>query len=494
VGADLASFALELACWGADPLDLAWLDPPPAPMLQQARELLQRLEALDERGLPTPAGRRMAALGTHPRLAHMIERARPLRFTALACDIAALLMERDPLRAETPGMQRDPDLRHALDVLNGAAPPPGYVADARAMQAVRRSAELLKKRVQSRIEGRDSGHGDAPAPPAHDDAATGLLLAFAYPDRIGRARSAESGRYLLSGGRGAALSQSTALARSEFLVAAELDAGEREARILRAAPLDRRLLEAHFASAIVSREEIRWDERTAAIVARRVHELGALVLDERPLADANGDSVLPAMLEGVRRLGLECLPWTPELREWQARVELVRHHSDGAGSEWPDVSDAALLANLHEWLAPHLAGVTRREHLPRVDLRSALHELLDWKKRRLLDELAPTHIVVPSGSRVALNYLGAAPTLAVRLQEVFGWAESPRILGGGVPVTLELLSPARRPVQVTQDLASFWARGYAEVRKDLRGRYPRHYWPEDPYSATATRRVRPKGE
>jgi ATP-dependent helicase HrpB len=488
VEADLAPMALELACWGAEPDALTWLDPPPAPMLQQARELLQRLEALDARGRPTPAGRRMAALGTHPRLAHMIERARPLRLTSLACDMAALLMERDPLRAGSPAVQRDPDLRHALDVLHGAPPPPGHLVDGKAMQAVRRASELLERRVQQR-PAPDAAQVSSQQPPERD-AAVGLLLAFAYPDRIGRARSGESGRYLLSGGRGAALPQSTALARSEIIVAAELDAGAREARILRAAPLERSLLEAHFKQAITTRDEIRWDERTDAIVARRVRELDALVLDERSLPDPNSSEVLPAMLEGVRRLGLESLPWTPDLRQWQARVGLVRQQ---LGEAWPDVSDAALLAGLEQWLAPHLAGVTRREHLSRVDLRGVLHGVLDWNHRRLLDELAPTHVVVPSGSRIAVEYLGAAPTLAVRLQEVFGWAESPRIVGGRVPVTLELLSPARRPVQVTRDLASFWARGYAEVRKDLRGRYPRHYWPEDPYSATATRRVRPEG-
>jgi ATP-dependent helicase HrpB len=198
------------------------------------------------------------------------------------------------------------------------------------------------------------------------------------------------------------------------------------------------------------------------------------------------------MLEGVRRLGLDALPWTADLRQWQARVALLKRELPG--EEWPDLGDAALLGNLEQWLAPWLAGVTRREQLARVDLRSALHALLDWNLRRRLDELAPTHIVVPSGSRIALDYAGASPALAVRLQEVFGWQESPRIAGGRVAVTLELLSPARRPVQVTRDLASFWARGYADVRKDLRGRYPRHYWPDDPYTATPTRKVRPPGE
>jgi ATP-dependent helicase HrpB len=202
------------------------------------------------------------------------------------------------------------------------------------------------------------------------------------------------------------------------------------------------------------------------------------------------------MLAGIRALGLDCLPWTKDLQQWRARVTVLRNSAttpEQAG-EWPDVSDAALLATLEDWLAPWLAGVTRREHLARVDLRGALHGLLDWNARRRLDEWAPTHLTVPSGSRIAVDYSGAVPSLAVRLQEVFGWMESPRLAGGRVPVTLELLSPARRPVQVTRDLASFWARGYVEVKKELKGRYPKHYWPDDPYAATPTRKVRPPGE
>jgi ATP-dependent helicase HrpB len=490
--ADLAPLGLELACWGSgDPSSLAWLDPPPPPMLAQARELLQRLEALDAHGHATSAGRRMAELGVHPRLAHMIERARELGLARTACELAALLSERDTLRPVqriASASPREPDLRHALDVLHGGPVPSGFVADPRALQAVRRTADLLARRAP------DSMRGDGAGPDATArDAAAGLLLAFAYPDRIGRSRGDEQGRYLLSGGRGAVLaSPSTALARSEFLVAAELDAGEREARILRAAPLERALLERHCAGEIETAEQVHWDERSGAVVARRVRRLGALVLDERRLEGAAGAAGLAAMLEGVRRLGLEALPWTPELRQWQARVLLLRR--EFGAEAWPDVSDVALLDGLERWLAPRLAGVLRREHLARLDLREALQSLLDWNQRRRLDELAPTHVVVPTGSRIALDYGGASPVLAVRLQEVFGWQESPRIAGGRVTVTLALLSPAQRPVQVTSDLQSFWARGYAEVRKDLRGRYPKHHWPEDPSTATPTRRARPRGE
>ena len=486
--ADLAPLALELACWGAaDPHSLAWLDPPPLATLAQARELLLRLEAIDERGQATEVGRRMASLGTHPRLAHMIERGTALGLADLACDIAGLVSERDPLRAQVG--QRDPDLRHRVDVLRGAPAPPGCSVDGRALQQARRSSALFARRVS-----RDGAVRRQGQPLLGRDQAVGLLLAFAYPDRICMARGGEGGRYLLSGGRGALLPGPSALARSEFIVAAEIDAGEREAQLRLAAPLERALLDEHFGSLITERDEVAWDARSGTVLARRVKRLGAVVLAERTLRAGVEAEMRAAMLVGIRELGLDGLPWNNELRQWRARVTLVRNSAatPEQAAQWPDVSDAALLATLEDWLAPWLDGVTRRDHLSRVDLRAALHSLLDWAAQRRLDEWAPTHLTVPSGSRIAVDYSGATPTLAVRLQEVFGWMESPRLAGGRVPVTLELLSPARRPVQVTCDLASFWARGYGDVKKELKGRYPRHYWPDDPYAATATRKVRPR--
>jgi ATP-dependent helicase HrpB len=285
----------------------------------------------------------------------------------------------------------------------------------------------------------------------------------------------------------------SALARSELIVAAELDAGEREAKVYLAAPLERALLDTHLAALMTASEEVSWDSRAAAVVARRVLRLGAIVLEERPLRDAASAASRAAMLGGIREMGLDCLPWTPALQQWRARVNLLRGAANTPehATEWPDLSDAALLASLEDWLSPWLDGVTRREHLARVKLGNALHGLLDWNHQRRLDELVPTHVVVPSGSRIAIDYSGATPSLAVKLQEVFGWMESPRLAGGRVPLTLELLSPARRPVQVTRDLASFWSRGYAEVRKELKGRYPKHYWPDDPLAATPTRKLRP---
>lgn len=489
--ADLAPLALELACWGiTDPSRLDWLDPPPAAALAQARDLLLLLDAIDASGQVTASGRRMAALGTHPRLAHMIERAGSMGLVRLACDIAALLSERDPLRTSGPG-SRDPDLRHRIDVLAGAAAPPGIQVDGRAVQQVRRSAELFARRAERELH-RDGSRRD-PALPR--DEAVGVLLAFAYPDRIGMSRGGDSGRYLLSQGRGANFTGPAALARSEFIVAADIDAGEREAKIQLAAPLSREWLERCCERRIEAVDEVAWDSRTEAVLARRVRRLGALVLEERPLHGRAAPGAAVAMIVGIRSLGLSCLPWTADLQQWRSRVNLLRSQSKpGAINEdWPDVADDTLLATLEVWLAPYLDGVTRREHLARVDLRAALHGMLDWSRQRRLDELAPTHLGVPSGSRIAIDYSGATPTLAVRLQEVFGLTESPRIAGGRVPLTLELLSPARRPVQVTRDLASFWARGYTEVRKELKGRYPKHYWPDDPMTAIPTRKVRPPG-
>jgi ATP-dependent RNA helicase HrpB len=496
---DLTPLALELAAWGCnDPHSLKWLDPPPDATLAQARDLLRSLEAIDEHDRITALGRRMARLAVHPRLAHMIVRSEALGLAPLALRIAAVLTERDFVRGLL--RSRDPDLRARLDALERDTAAIPTSIDAQALRQVRRSVEQLERRWQS-VRARKDSASTAPAassrapsthePPIERDVATGLLLAFAYPDRIGCSRTDGSGLYLLSGGRGARFVDPTALARSEFIVAATLDAGDREARIQLAAPLERALIDRYLADATSVRDVVEWNPRSAAVVAQRERRLGALTIDTSPLADTPHEPLEREMLRGIRALGLEALPWTRDLQQWRARIALLRSLDGGAVGEWPDVSDAALTATLESWLAPWLEGVSRREHLARIDLRAALGSLLDFQQQRRLEQLAPTHLVVPSGSRISLDYTSGQPMLSVRLQEVFGLLESPKI-AGGMPVTLELLSPARRPVQVTRDLASFWQRGYAEVRKELKGRYPKHYWPQDPFAATPTRRVRPK--
>jgi len=355
------------------------------------------------------------------------------------------------------------------------------------VRRIRRSAEAY---------GRQLGRADPPHGIVPED--VGWLLALAWPDRIARARSPGSGRYLLSNGRGAYFAEPQALAKSEYLVIPELEGSEKEARIFLAAPVTAGELAEHFADDIVSSSVVQWDSRERAVIARRQRRLGALVLSDEAFRTPDPADIATAMLAGIRELGLQALPWTPELRQWQARVLLCRQAvPDDRESHnlesWPDLSDSALLDTLEDWLLPWLDGVSRAAHLARVDLAGALHALLPWVRQQRLDELAPTHLTVPSGSRIAIDYLdGPAPSLSVRLQEVFGLSATPRVGGGRVPVLLKLLSPARRPVQVTQDLASFWNTTYHEVRKELKGRYPKHYWPENPHEAEPTRRARPR--
>ena len=484
--ADLAPLALELACWGAhDASGLAWLDPPPAATLAQARDLLVRLEAIDADGRVTALGCEMAALGAHPRLAHLMLRARSLGHARLGCELAGILSERDPLRGDAGAP--DPDVRTRVEALRGQALPPGLIADRSALRRIERVVQQFERQL-----GRSKSQQQLATAPMAEADAIGLLLAFAYPDRTGRARAPDSGRYVLSGGRGAALPGPAALARSEYIVVAALDAGDREARIQLAAPVDLAVLLEHFAHLVEDSERVEWDPRTASVTARRVRSLGGLVIEDTPLRGL-GAQATTAMITGIRALGLACLPWTRDLEQWRARVAFARANDPRGSADWPDVSDTALLGAADQWLAPWLDGITRRDQLGRLDLRGALHGLLDWEAQRRLDAFAPTHLTVPSGSRIAIDYTGGVPTLSVRLQEVFGLTASPRVGDGRVPVTMELLSPARRPVQVTRDLESFWARGYHEVRKELKGRYPKHYWPDDPHDATPTRRVRPPG-
>jgi len=479
--ADLAPLALELACWGTtDAATLSWLDPPPTAPLRQARDLLDRLEAIDAAGRITPHGRALARVGTHPRLAHMLLKSQTVGATRTACDLAAILSERDVLRAAVGA--RDVDLRLRVAALRGErhSLPTGLTVDARAASQALRSSERWQ---------RELARGTPDRLDAHE--AAGILLAMAYPDRIGRARG-EDGRYMLTNGRGARFAEPQALAKSEFIVAAELDGAEREARIFLAAPVSLSDLETMFRTQIVERALIAWDDRAQAVRARRERRLGELVLDGSDLRNPDQDAVQAAALTGLRQLGLSALPFTPELNQWRARVALMRRFEVPGGGTWPDLGDTALLAELEEWAPAWLAGLTRREHFARMDLGGALHSRLTYEQRAILEREAPTHFTAPSGSRIPIDYLdGEVPTISVRLQEVFGLHQTPSVAAGRLPLLLKLLSPAHRPVQITRDLVSFWERGYHEVKKDLKGRYPKHYWPEDPYTAEPTRRRRP---
>jgi ATP-dependent RNA helicase HrpB len=525
VEADLAPLALELATWGArEASELRWLDAPPAAMLASARDSLLRLGAVDDSGRVTQHGRQMSRLSVHPRLAHMLLRASDLCSLSLAADLAALLSERDVLRSA--GGARDADIHSRLELVRGEGSSSGV--DRVGLQRARRVAKDLVQQVRALTDG---GGGATSAGRAADGAevasggarrpdggevavgrarspegagvaagragldgaevAAGILLAFAYPDRIGRRRpGADGARYTLANGRGAHFADMQNLAKQDFIVAVDLDDRDRDARILLAASLTREEIEEHLPDRLQLVESVEWSSRDQAVLARRSIRLGTVIVEEKPLQEVPAEAARAAMLQGVRELGLDALPWTREARDVQARMEFVRGLEEG-GSEWPDVSDRALAATTDTWLTPWLDGITRRDHLARLSLTEILRSMLPWEKQRQLDELAPTHLRVPSGSNIRIDYLDeGAPVVSVRLQEVFGLDTTPRIGGGRAPVTFKLLSPAQRPVQVTRDLAGFWRGSYADVRKDMRGRYPKHYWPENPLEAEPTRGAR----
>ena len=472
--ADLAPLALDLAAWGdSNPATYALLDPPPTAAYAQALDLLRDLDALDDQNRITPHGRAMNALGLHPRLAHMMLRARDAGGGATAAALAGLLSERDVLRPDRS--RPDADLRARLHAFESG--------DARADRGA-----LARARDNAKQWARQAGIPRSDI----DDALTGPLLALAYPDRIAQRRGPR-GSFRLANGRGALLPVEDALAGADLLAIGAVDQGADNARIFLAAPLTRADIDAAFADHIETRDEVVWDARNQSVAARRITRLGALILEERKDAAASLDALRTAMLDGIRQSGIALLPWTDDLRQMQHRAALIRR-LDGDDSDIADLSDAALLADLDDWLGPCLDGVTRAAHLQRLDLRAALTARLGWQAARRLDAEAPTHLTVPTGSSHQLDYASGEPVLAVRLQEMFGEARSPAIARGRVPVTLHLLSPARRPVQVTKDLAGFWARSYADVKKDLKGRYPKHRWPDDPLAAQPTTRAKRPGE
>ena len=476
---DLAGLVLELAFWGvAEAARLKWLDPPPEAACRQARALLENLGALDATGQATDHGRRVAALPLHPRLAHMVLAGRRHGLGAAACLLAAVLSERDFVKF--PAGEYDSDLSLRLDLMAGQNDAQGrgagrFTVERPTLRRCLRVAEALQARLGLK-------------PNQGSQRAAGRLLAWAYPDRIGQRRPGASGRFLLANGRGAFFATPEPLSSADCIVAAELDGERQEARIFLAAACDLQTIQEDFQPGLRREDTIQWDRRTQSVRVERALKLGALILKSFPAADADPMKISAALIAGIREAGLECLPWTPGLRRWRERVLFVKRIM---GEEsWPDVSDAALLAALEDWLGPHLDGITRLTGLKGIDLGKALSGFLAWDQVRRLDDLAPSHIEVPSGSRIRVDYSGEIPVLAVRVQEMFGCTDTPRIACGRQPITLRLLSPAGRPVQVTQDLAGFWAGSYQQVRKEMRGRYPKHPWPEDPLHAPPTRRAK----
>ena len=479
--ADLSGLALQLLRWGVTPQELAWLDVPPPAAYAQALDLLGRLGALDERGALNAHGQAMAELPSHPRIAHLLLRGQALGLGALACDLAALLSERDILRGGGA------DLHSRLTLLSGES------RAARSAQGGVQRARQLAKQFHGLIKNRPVTQ--AVSDPEHPRW-LGCLLAFAYPDRIAQQRRAGGADYRLANGRAAQFAEADALMKHEWLVVADLGSrqGQREERIYLAADLAPALFAGELAEQVATLEVLDWDEREGVLRAERQRKVGELVLERQALAALDEDARSRALVGLVRRKGLELLPWTPELRQWQARLALLREldTQQQGRSDWPDLSDAALLASLEQWLTPYLSKINRLSHFANLDLPSILQTLLPWPLPQRLDELAPRALSVPSGSRIAIDYTEHPPVLAVRLQELFGLAATPRIAGGRLGLKLHLLSPARRPVQVTQDLASFWANTYLEVKKDLKGRYPKHYWPDDPLIAEPTARAKPR--
>ncbi|MCW3817547.1 ATP-dependent helicase HrpB [Micromonospora sp. DR5-3] len=488
--ADLTGFALELAAWGdPDGAGLALPDPPPPAALTVARETLTTLGAVDADGRITARGRAIAAAGAHPRLARALLDGAERVGADRAAEVVALLAD------ETLAGPGD-DLTALWRRLRGGT---DQAATARWRAEVRRLRAALptagpaagRPRAAARAERNGGGPGvDAAGEHLPDDLAAGLLVGLAYPERLARARRAGGSAYLMAGGTAAELAAGSGLAGSPWLAIAVADRapGAPTARVRLATPVDEPTAREAGGPLLRADREVGWSG--GDVVAREVVRLGAIELVDRPLAAPDPELVADAVLTGLRQTGLGLLTWTPEARALRRRLAFCRQ---ALGDEWPDVSDQALLADAATWLAPELAGARRRADLARIDVAAALRRLLDWRQAARLDELAPERLPVPSGSRIRVDYADpAAPVLAVKLQETFGWRDAPRIAHGRVPVLLHLLSPAGRPVAVTADLASFWRVGYPQVRAELRGRYPRHPWPEDPTTAEPTRRAAPR--
>ncbi len=459
---ELSGLALDLAAWGAAPADLAWLDPPPAGALAAARTLLRDLDALDAEGRITPTGRRMARLGTHPRLARMLAAAEGDGEGALAADLAALLEERDPIR----GREVPSDITLRLDLLHGADHPN---ADRPTVQRIRRAAALHRRRLGL--------HGNA-----HPEGDPGALLAAGFPDRIAAMRGVMAGAFRLASGQGARLPATDPLAKSPLLAVADLELQGTEARIRMAAPLSRAVLESRFPGRFRREEGAAFEARAGAVLARRRLRFGPLVLEEQPLPNPDPALIAAALAEAVAERSLRDLPWTPAARQLQARLRWMRL---AEGDTWPDLADAALIATVQDWLAPHLHGRARLTELAALNLPDLLLANLPWDRRQRLDAALPARLALPAGRSAAIDYTGETPTLEARPQHLYGLTRLPPLAESRIPLQVALLSPAGRPIAVTGDLAGFWRGGWLEVRKEMRGRYPRHNWPEDPASAEA---------
>jgi ATP-dependent helicase HrpB len=478
LSADLSSFVLDCAQWGvSDPTRLAFLDPPPAPALKEARSLLNELGALDADGRITEEGKRLRALALPPRLSRMIVDSQAFGAGEAAADMAAVLTER--------GLGGDSaDLDARLDQFRRDR-----------SQRASSARELARRWAAQVAAGEGSADCSTDRTPkkmdrfSQSELTTGVMLAFAFPDRVARNRG--NGSFVLANGRGAAVEQTSALARAPYIAVGELTGTAASGRILLAAPISQAEIELHFADHIEAADDISFDRGAMALRARRRRTLHAITLSEAPLALSPSHESAKIFADGLVAAGLDKLPWSKAAKQWRDRVMFLRK---AEGESWPDLSDDALAASREDWLVPALSDKTSLKDLSAGDLSDALMTMLPWDLRARLEREAPTHFEAPTGTLLAIDYEAEqGPTIAVRLQELFGLNTHPSIAKGAVPLVLELLSPAQRPVQVTQDLPGFWRGSYAAVRSDLRGRYPRHPWPEDPATALPTRRVKPRG-
>lgn len=464
LSADLSSLVLDLAQWGvADPAALSFLDPPPAPAWKEAKSLLSELNALDDDGRITAEGKSLRALALPPRLARMIVDSHRAGEGEAAAEIAAIITER--------GLGGDSvDLEHRRDQFRRDRSPRAA------------SARDLARRWASQVAASEKAG-------QQDDLSTGLMLAYAFPDRVARNRG--NGSFVLANGRGAAVEQTSSLARAPYIAIGEMTGTAASGRILLAAQITQDEIERHFAEHIESVDEISFDRGAMALRARRKRALHAITLSEATLAVSPSEETARTFADGLIAAGLDRLPWSKAAKQWRDRVMFLRK---AEGDSWPDLSDEGLVARRDDWLVPALYDKIALKDISAGDLSDALMALLPWEMRARLDREAPTHFEAPTGSVLAIDYEAEqGPTIAVRLQELFGLNTHPSIAAGKVPLVLELLSPAQRPVQVTRDLPGFWRGSYSAVRSDLRGRYPRHPWPEDPASALPTRRVKPRG-
>ncbi len=576
---ELTGLALELAVWGSD--ELRFFDPPPRGALAAGRDLLEHLGALDQ-GHISPFGKRLLKLGTHPRLAAMLLASDEPDDAALACDLAAMLEARDPLKgpsrddlaarwqalaafragrtppdasrsaltaidqtakqwqrrlaAGTPNTdvgrikarRAGSDIRAAKGETFDAPSEAGRIKAHRAGSDIRAAkgemfdapsevGRIKAHRAGSDIRARHSNEGRNPGTQASDPPLRGLIrptsnlrngrddgtpahqlgarLIHTFPDRIAHQHPNDPHRYQLANGRSAMLYPDSALYGERWIVIAELRDAERDARIQLAAPVDEAALERAFPQRFITEDRVFWDGERQAIAAQRERRFDRIVLDVRPIAQPDPARFADALVDAVRQAGLDALPWTDSLRQWRERVRCLRDWlPENEAQSLPDLSDETLLANLDHWLRPALAGKRRLAALSEQELSEALKSGTDWNARQKIDQLAPTRIRVPSGLERTIHYVhGAEPVLAVKLQELFGLADTPRIADGRIPLTLHLLSPAGRPLQVTQDLKGFWERTYPEVKKEMKGRYPKHPWPDDPWTAKATHRAKPRG-